>query len=141
MAVPGLARVAGEAFSTITGVDLAYQDLEGERPEGFQAGPTEEAEDEDVALDPDEDLAWPAPPRVTAWWDANASRFAAGTRYLVGSPITEAHCRQVLREGYQRQRTAAALELALMAPGTVLFETRAPGFRQRRALRVPSSPA
>ena len=42
------------------GVDLAYQDLEGDWPEGFHAGPTENREDEDIAMDPDEDLPWPA---------------------------------------------------------------------------------
>ena len=56
MGTPPVARVAGEAFSMITGVDLAYEDLEGEWPEGFTAGPTEDPEDEDVAMDPDEDL-------------------------------------------------------------------------------------
>lgn len=40
----------------ITIVDIAYDDLEGEWPEGFEAGPTENSEDEDVAMDPDEDL-------------------------------------------------------------------------------------
>ena len=48
---PELARVAGEAFSLITGVDLAYDDLEGDWPEGFETGPTENPEDEDVAVD------------------------------------------------------------------------------------------
>jgi hypothetical protein len=33
---PELARVAGEAFSMITGVDLAYEDFEGEQPEDFE---------------------------------------------------------------------------------------------------------
>jgi hypothetical protein len=40
----------------ITGVDIAYEDLEGEWPEGFEAGPTENPENENVAMDPDEDL-------------------------------------------------------------------------------------
>ena len=35
----------------------------------------------------------------------------------------------VLRNGRQRQRAAAALELALQQPGQPLFEVRAPGFR------------
>ncbi|MCI5221664.1 MAG: TIGR02270 family protein, partial [Candidatus Electrothrix sp. AR4] len=61
MEVPELARVAGEALSMITGLDLAYEDLEGEWPEGFTAGPTDDPEDEDVDLDPDEDLPWPEP--------------------------------------------------------------------------------
>lgn len=134
MEIPALARVAGEAFSMLTGVDLAYDDLDGEWPEGFEAGPTENPEDEDVALDPDEDLPWPAPRLISRWWEENSARFVAGGRYLCGRPITDAHCRDVLRSGYQRQRIAAALELALMRPDRPLFEWRAPAFRQKALL-------
>jgi len=56
MGVDEVARPAGEAFSFLTGVDLGYEDLEGEWPEGFEAGPSEDPEDEDVTMDPDEDL-------------------------------------------------------------------------------------
>jgi hypothetical protein len=45
MTISELARVAGEAFTMITGVDIAYEDLEDEWPEGFDAGPTEDPED------------------------------------------------------------------------------------------------
>ena len=136
MAIPELARPAGEAFSMITGVDLAYADLEGEWPEGFAAGPTEEPEDEDVAMDPDEDLPWPAPELITLWWDAHKGEFTNGVRYLVGKPISREHLQQVLRTGFQRQRAAAAIELALLQPGQPLFEVRAPGFRQQKLLGV-----
>ena len=61
MEMPELARVAGESFSLITGVDLAYDDLETDAPEGFEAGPTDNPDDENVALDPDENLPWPDP--------------------------------------------------------------------------------
>lgn len=134
MAEPELARVCGEAFSMITGVDLAYQDLEGEWPEGFEAGPTENPEDEDVELDQDEDLPWPEPALVQHWWDANKGRFQNGSRYLLGQPITQEHCAAVLRTGFQRQRIAAAQERVLLQPGTPLFQTSAPGFRQQRLL-------
>jgi uncharacterized protein (TIGR02270 family) len=131
---PDDARVAGEAFGMITGVDIAYEDLDGDWPDGYEAGPTEDAEDEDVAMDPDEDLPWPDPARITAWWNANQGRFTSGTRYLAGQPITEMHCIRVLETGMQRQRIAAALELALMQPDAPLFETRAPGRRQQALL-------
>ncbi len=134
MSEPALARVAGEAFSLITGVDLAYQDLEGEWPAGFEAGPTEAPEDEDVDLDQDEDLPWPDQVLVQQWWDSNKTGFQQGTRYLLGKPVTPEHCAHALRAGFQRQRVAAALELAMSSPGTGLFETRAPGFRQQRLL-------
>jgi uncharacterized protein (TIGR02270 family) len=131
---PDLARIAGESFTSITGADLADHDLEGEWPEGFAAGPTENAEDEDVSLDPDEDLPWPDPERIRAWWDGRKEGFAPGRRYLIGEPANKKNCKEVLRSGMQRQRAAAALELALSDPRLPLFEIRAPGFRQRRVL-------
>jgi uncharacterized protein (TIGR02270 family) len=136
MAIPRLARVAGESFTMITGVDIAYEDLEGKWPEGFEAGPTENPEDEDVALDPDEDLPWPNPELIGEWWSKNKSRFRNGTRYLLGNPMSVEQCQHVLRHGYQRQRAAAAIELAMLQPGQPLFEVRAPGFRQKQFLRV-----
>lgn len=136
MHAPEHARVAGEAFTMITGVDLAYEDLEGEWPEGFAAGPTENPEDEDVAMDPDEDLPWPAPELIQKWWASHKSNFQNGARYLVGKPITPERLQQVLRNGFQRQRAAAALELAMRQSGQPLFEVRAPGFRQKQILSV-----
>jgi uncharacterized protein (TIGR02270 family) len=134
MEVPELARVAGEAFTMITGVDLAYEDLEGEWPEGFEAGPTEEPEDKDVEMDPDEDLPWPEPKLIAEWWAKNKAAFRNGTRYLLGQPISPEHLQEALRKGFQRQRAAAALELAILQPGQPLFEVRAPGFRQKQIL-------
>ncbi len=140
---PDLARVAGEALSLITGVDIAYEDLEGDPPDDFEAGPTERPEDEDVSPDPDEDLPWPNPEPIKAWWDANSGGFRIGTRYLMGEPVSEPQCRRVLETGSQRQRQAAALELALLRPDAPLFETRAPGFRQQEWLmqKAPRSPS
>jgi len=134
MEVPELARVAGESFTMITGVDIAYEDLEGEWPEGFEAGPTESPEDEDIEMDPDEDLPWPDPELIAGWWSKNKGKFANWTRYLLGQPISHEHLQQVLRNGYQRQRAAAAIELAMLHPGQPLFEVRAPGFRQQKIL-------
>jgi len=135
MHTPEMARLAGESFSFITGVDIAYEDLDANRPEDFESGPSENPSDDNVALDSDEDLAWPDPSKIQTWWDAKQHQFQTGHRYFLGAPITEAHCRKVLREGYQRQRAAAALELALMKPDEVLFEVRAPGWRQQRLLQ------
>jgi uncharacterized protein (TIGR02270 family) len=134
MPEPEVARACGEAFSMITGVDLAYQDLEGEWPEDFEAGPSENPEDEDVALDPDEDLPWPEPALVQQWWGANKGRFKNGSRYLLGQPVTTENCAKILHTGFQRQRAVAALELALRQPDRPLFPTSAPGFRQQRLL-------
>jgi len=79
-----LARLAGESFTMITGVDLAYRDLERKPPQDFNAGPTEDPKDENIEMDPDDNLPWPEPALVQKWWDKNRSQFQNGTRYLLG---------------------------------------------------------
>lgn len=128
-----LARAAGEAFSMITGADLAELDLEREPPEQA-SGPNDDPEDADVAMDPDESLPWPDRERVQSWWTCNGGRFAAGTRHFLGAVLSRGVCLQALRSGLQRQRIAAAHYLCLLAPGTPLFEWRAPARRQQREL-------
>jgi uncharacterized protein (TIGR02270 family) len=129
-----VARPAGEAFTQITGVDLEDLQMVGSKPEEFESGPTEDPDDENVEMDPDADLPWPDMGKIRAWWDRSSSIFIAGTRYLVGRPIRTAALKEALRTARQRQRGAAAIELAMRDPGSRLFEVRAPGFRQRRAL-------
>ena len=136
MQVPAQARPAGESFAMITGVDIAHEDLEGEPPDGFEAGPNEDADDENVAMDPDEDLPWPGVESIQQWWHEHGRDFKGGERYLAGRPISVENCRDVLARGFQRQRIAAALELALMNPGRPLFETRARGIYQQRLLGI-----
>jgi uncharacterized protein (TIGR02270 family) len=128
-------RVAGESFSMITGVDLKYSDLNQDSPEGFEAGPNDDPEDPDVAMDPDEDLPWPAQELVNQWWETHGSDFSLEKRYLCGMPIEERFLKEVIANAYQRQRIAAALELALLNPSMVLFNTRRPGKRQIAEVR------
>jgi uncharacterized protein (TIGR02270 family) len=137
MAEPALARPAGEAFSMITGADLNQLSLSGQKPEGFDAGPTDNPEDENVAMDPHEGLPWPNPKLVAIWWEKNRGCFPKGTRHVAGRVITIEGCREVLKHGYQRQRAAAAVELARLQPGTPLFEVRAPAARQQALLAAP----
>jgi uncharacterized protein (TIGR02270 family) len=129
-----LARLAGESFSMITGADLAWLDLERKPPEAVEAGPSESPEDDNVAMDEDDSLPWPDVVRIQAWWEANRGHFQTGVRYFVGEPVSAAHCRKVLREGYQRQRHAAAQYLCLLQPGSYLFPVAAPAWRQKRWL-------
>lgn len=136
MQVDAAARPAGEAFSMITGADLAYLDLERDQPEDFQAGPTEDPADENVAMDADENLPWPDAALIDKWWQANSQRFPAGRRYLCGREISPSSLVQTLRDGYQRQRAAAAIELALLSPDKPLFEVRARGDWQQRLIPV-----
>lgn len=126
------AQVAGEAFTMITGANIVYAGLKGEKPYDFDEDPDDDLEI-DVSIPPDENLPWPDPQLVDSWWRQNRSRFDDGTRYFLGNITTSAHLRQTLHSGSQRQRANAAVELALINPGTPLFETRGPGFRQMEA--------
>lgn len=134
MQEPPLARAAGEAFALITGADLAELDLELRSTPDYDAGPSDDPDDPEVAMDPDTDLAWPDPALVAAWWQANEQRFANGQAHLLGAPLSEAQCHQVLRKGWQRQRVAAAALLARFQPRQVLFPCSAPVPRQERLL-------
>ncbi len=134
MNTPEPARVAGEAFTMITGVDIAFEDLDGDKPEDFQAGPTENREDDNVEMDPDESLPWPNPELLAKWWSRRQVDFQKGARHLLGKPVSVDWCQQVLRNGRQRQRAAAALELAIRQPGQPLFNLAVAGFRQQEIL-------
>jgi len=135
MSVPEFARVAGKSFAIITGADLVNDMLEGKKPEGFEVGPTDNPEDENVEMDPDENLPWPDPASIQKWWGKHQKEFTNGTRYLIGKTISIDWLQHVLRNGRQRHRAVAALELAIRQPGTPLFNTSAPGFRQQALLK------
>jgi uncharacterized protein (TIGR02270 family) len=131
---PQTARIAGEAFTLITGADLDTLQLWTQAPQDFESGPSESPEDPNVQLDLDEGLMWPNLQKVQDWWLSNNHRFQKGTRYFLGAPVSHEHCIEVLRTGYQRQRVLAAHYLCLLDPGTSLFNTSAPAWRQRRLL-------
>lgn len=136
MADPAQTRLAGEAFSFITGANLALLDLEAKGAEAPATGPNDNPADDSVALDEDENLPLPDVARVQAWWDQHAATMPTGSRCFAGAAPTRAHCLRVLRQAGQRQRYAAALLLSLAAPGTPLFNTAAPAWRQQRALQA-----
>ena len=130
MEIEDVARVAGQAFSMITGADLKYLDLDRDPPDTRTA----EGEDEFEVLDADRDLPYPDIDKVAGWWRSNRDRFQPGRRYLCGLEIEPENLRKVLIQGKQRQRAAAALELALLQPDEPLFEVRSRGCLQERRL-------
>jgi uncharacterized protein (TIGR02270 family) len=132
------ARVAGEAFSLITGVDLSNADLKRKPPAGSGAGPNDDPNDPNVAMDGDDGLPWPDPERVARWWEENGDKFVPDTRYFLGAAVARENALRVLKVGFQRQRILAAHYLCLLDPGTPLFEWRAPAFRQQRLLAAMS---
>jgi uncharacterized protein (TIGR02270 family) len=134
MQLESLARVAGEAFSSITGIDLRRAGLAAMPPDGFESGPNDDPTDDNIAMDPDEHLPWPAPRGVARWWSRHHGTFDNGRRYLMGLPIGVETLTQVLVRGRQRERVAAALELVLLEPGRTLFEVRGRADGQLKAL-------
>jgi uncharacterized protein (TIGR02270 family) len=134
MRQPAVARVAAEAFVNITGADFNLEQMESLPPDDFEEGPTEDPDDENVELPEDIALPWPNVERIAQWWQVNSARFRIGERRFLGEPIGVPHCSRILREGFQRQRVAAARYLSLLQPATTLFPTSAPAWRQRRWL-------
>jgi uncharacterized protein (TIGR02270 family) len=122
---PELARVAGEAFSMITGIDLAHADLEREP----QSEPSE-TERENIAQDPDVRLPWPNSAGLTMWWSVHGSRFLYHHAYLLGSEISSEACAYGFSEGYARQRRTAAYLVCIYKFGVQL-----PHWRTRLADR------
>jgi uncharacterized protein (TIGR02270 family) len=120
-----LARVSGEAFAMITGVDLSYEDLDGDAPEDLEAGPSEDSLDPNIVPDPEADLPWPVPSLVSAWLEERRARFPAGKRHIRGREMSVSSLEEALAAGNQRQRAAAALELGVRSPGTPVVEVRA----------------
>lgn len=136
MADDNWARLAGEAFSLISGADLAACGLERKPPEGLEPGPNDNPEDHDVAMDEDDSLPWPDQAKVQAWWQAQAARFKVGQRYFVGEPPSAGHALVVLQTAGQRQRIMAAEYLCLLNPGSVMLPVAAPAWRQSRWLNA-----
>ena len=142
-----LARPAGAAFCLMTGCDLRRDDLDAERPPAPAAleDPAPSASESDAADqqarppivslvdEADDDLAWPDTVRLREWWNEKRHVFVTGIRYLAATPIRRSELSTVLRTGNQRQRAAAAMELALLNPGAPMVDVTAPAHRQTGA--------
>ncbi|MCW7541891.1 TIGR02270 family protein [Aquabacterium sp. A7-Y] len=125
------ARLAGAAFSAITGADLAELDLEGGPLTGGPAADDTEGDDSDIDID----LPWPNREAVATWYAARQTEFGRTERLLLGAPVSPEACLSALARGCQLQRHSAALHLALMQPGSGLFDCTAPARRQLERLR------
>jgi uncharacterized protein (TIGR02270 family) len=122
---PLLAKLAAESFTYITGVDLEKHQFYMDEPEGYPSIPNDDESDEYVGLDEDENLLYPDIDKITAIWRQHGQHFIVGRRYFMGRPITPELLKHRLVNGTQRQRHAAALELALTEHDVQLPNTRA----------------
>lgn len=135
MSSPEHARIAGEAFTLITGFDLNQHGLSSPPPAAKPANNSESEDmDADIEVDSDENLPWPDASKIQVFWQRAAARFSSGRRYLMGQPIVPDNfryfeintraSRALTQESggfLQRQRRAAALELALSSANAPFF--------------------
>lgn len=135
MRVPTLTRLAGEAFTTITGIDLEEHmlalnelpDLDEQLPNN---GPSDDAGDDNVSMNEDERLPFPDVDKVAAVWQKYQQRFVPAQRYLMGQLISVEHLTALFANANQRQRRAAALELSLLQPNQFLLNHAAKGISE-----------
>ncbi|MDF3011957.1 MAG: hypothetical protein K0Q78_161 [Cellvibrio sp.] len=133
MRIPALTRLAGEAFTTITGIGLQEHKLVLEELPDLDAQlPDDGAQNEDIGLGDDEYLPFPDVNKIAAVWQKYQQRYAPAQRYFMGQIIspgisTSEHLRRVFSSGHQRQRQMAAQELALLEPAHFLLNHAAKG--------------
>ncbi len=120
---PKLARLAGEAFSLITGIDLEANQLVIEIPDLDEQLPDDEPGDDNVEMDEDENLPWPDADALTITWQKYGNKFVCGNRYFMGKAIGQEPLVTQLGNMTQRQLHEAAIEAALMNPSLVLSNT------------------
>lgn len=136
MRTPAVTRLAGEAFTTITGIDLQEHKLVLEELPDLDAHlPDDGAQNEDIELSDDEYLPFPDANKIAAIWQKYQQRYAPAQRYFMGKIISSdlsvsEHLRHVFANGQQRQRQIAALELALLEPAHFLLNHAAKGFNE-----------
>ncbi|WP_028877413.1 TIGR02270 family protein [Teredinibacter turnerae] len=118
---PRYARIAGEAFGHITGIDLESHDLSITVPDITEF----EADAEPDEINADENLPWPSYEKLSAVWQKYGHSFSVGKRFFMGKALEKCDFRDTIVSGYQRHRRAAALELALANPEQVLVNTSA----------------
>jgi uncharacterized protein (TIGR02270 family) len=131
-----LARLAGESFSAVTGLEIKEQfAVEVVEEEQEQPIPLEE-EDLDADLIPPPEAALPVPHvgEVRKWWQAERRRFDTRTRYLSGKPWEWNTLLESLAGAPMRRRHTLALDLARRGSGQIHVNTRALAHHQRLQL-------
>jgi uncharacterized protein (TIGR02270 family) len=119
---PQLCRLAGEAFSSLTGCHIEQEHLSKDSPSAPTPNPR------------DADLPDPDPTKVADWWNERRDRFPPVCRYFLGRPVDDHSLQDALRTANQAQRADAAILRSCLCPQQPLWDVRAPGFRQKRSL-------
>lgn len=125
------AKLAGEAFTLITGIDLERYELAIEPPQEIAVVPNDDSDDENVDLDADENLAFPDVNKINHTWLRYRDRYKVGARYIMGievqqnTPETVAKLTAMLKQAGQRQRASLALTIALLDAQSLYLNVKA----------------
>ncbi|AEI68537.1 TIGR02270 family protein [Corallococcus macrosporus] len=131
---PSVARLAGEAFSAITGLMLTDTYVMAAE-EGDSLPPLEEDDlDADLSFHEEDNLPVPDRAAVADWWLRARQEFSRSGRYLGGKPFSGAALLDALARGPMRRRHVHARELALRTQGLHDVQTRAFTARQSAEL-------
>ena len=125
MVDPQQARLAAEAFTLITGIDLEKHNLTVPTRPDQTPIPNDDAADTNIGLDDDENLPWPHAEQIAALWRNHGQHFLVGRRYFLGKTITPDWLKSKLDDSTQRHRHAAVMELALIDSQSRLINTHA----------------
>lgn len=109
-----VAKIAGEAFSGITGIDLEELQLVNESKSEESAQNDDDMSDESVEMDEDENLPWPDYEKIKKFWMSHGRHFIAGQRYFLGKTVSAEYIKSRLQIATQRQLKASSYELALI---------------------------
>jgi uncharacterized protein (TIGR02270 family) len=123
---PRAARLAGEAVSTITGLDITQAPYTGAPPPEPDSLPPLEKDDLQANLVPtaEDELPMPAADAVTEFWRTRAGMFDRRMRLLRGEPWTAARAIDLLWHAPMRLRHPVALWLRLRSGGAARINTR-----------------
>lgn len=123
MAEPAYAKVAGHAFSQITGVDLLHENLASYSSSNFDDD--DDDYNEVASSEGFQNLPTPQIEKVTHRWQQIRHHFHAGNRYFLGQPITSQLLQKTLLDGLQAHRLFAATELALLNKNNIYPNVKA----------------
>lgn len=128
-----VAKVAGEAFAAITGIQLEGSLVVHGKTQG--PGDDDVADDDPPPTVSSEDhLPLPAAAAVASWWQRQRSRFSADLRYCMGAPLTHNTLRAALLSAPMWRREVMWLELARTTGAAPPVDLRAWAYEQARTL-------
>lgn len=131
MSKPELKRIAGWAFSQITGINLEKTNLTIDQPDDIELGPTDEPSEENILMDEDEDIPWPDKHKVAKLWQVHSRMLQAGQRYFQGQEITKQLPGNIFVSANQQQKELSALQRALYDKHTMFVNIKARNIKNR----------